>query len=362
MKRLLLATDAWPPQVNGVVRTLQHTVEELEKMGIETYVISPERFRKVPLPGYHEIGLALTWPGQIGKIIEKIRPDAIHIPVEGPIGVATRAYCLRRGLAFTTSYHTRIGDYVWKRYRIPVDAGFAYQRWFHNKGAALMVQTNSLMQELSSRGFKNLKYWGRGVDTTFFTPKDRDALDLPRPVFGYIGRVSREKNLDAFLKLDLPGTKVVVGDGPDRNRLMGIYPEVHWLGYRSGEDLVRAYSALDVFVLPSKFETFGLVLLEALACGTPVAAYPVHGPIDVIRDVRVGILDHDLKAAALKALSLDRNLCRQYALAFSWAESTRQFAGNLVPIPGWVWQSRKTTLLTSVSLRKKDKIVDENRP
>jgi len=160
MKRLLLATDAWPPQVNGVVRTLQHTVEELEQMGIETYVISPERFRTVPLPGYHEIGLALTWAGQIGKIIEKIRPDAIHIPVEGPIGVATRAYCLRRGLAFTTSYHTRIGDYVWKRYRIPVDAGFAYQRWFHNKGAALMVQTNSLMRELSSRGFKKSKILG----------------------------------------------------------------------------------------------------------------------------------------------------------------------------------------------------------
>lgn len=360
MKKLLLATDAWPPQVNGVVRTLTHTVQELEKLGVETHVISPRDFRTVPLIGYHEIGLALTRPGHVGKIIEKIRPDAIHIPVEGPIGVATRAYCLSRGIPFTTSYHTRIGDYVWKRYRIPVDAGFSYQRWFHNKGAALMVQTNSLMQELSNRGFKHLKYWGRGVDTTFFVPKERDTLNLPRPISGYIGRVSKEKNLDAFLKLDLPGSKVVVGDGPDRTRLMGIYPDVHWLGYRTGNDLIEAYSALDVFVLPSKFETFGLVLLEALACGTPVAAYPVHGPIDVIHDSSVGILDHDLKTAVLKALALDRNHCRQYALSFSWAQSTAQFLENLAPISTRVWSKQKITML-DFALRKKRNVFDDNR-
>jgi glycosyltransferase involved in cell wall biosynthesis len=331
--RILIASDAWYPQINGVVRTLTAVVGELERVGHDVEVLGPDRFPTVPMPSYPEVRIAVAPGVKLARMMDAFQPDAVHIPVEGPIGLAARRHCLRRGWPFTTSYHTRAGLYFKAKFGIPHDLVLVLQRWFHNAGNGFMVQTDSLERELRTKGFTNIRRWCRGVDTELFRPVyARGLLDLPRPVFTYVGRVSAEKNLDDFLVLDLPGSKLVVGDGPQLQSYRERFPDVVFAGWKRGEELSRYYSASDVFVLPSRFETFGLVLLEALACGLPVAAYPVHGPIDVIGKAPIGVLDQDLRRAALRALAIPRNLCREFALRFSWRRSAEEFLGNLMPI------------------------------
>jgi glycosyltransferase involved in cell wall biosynthesis len=342
--RILIATDAWKPQVNGVVRVFETTARHLRSFGHEVEVVGPDRFRwTVPAPSYPEVRLAL--PVGLGRTIERFGPEAIHVPVEGPIGLAARAWCRKRGVPFTTSFHTRFGDYF--EARLGVDRGRFYrlQRWFHDAGAAFMVQTDSLERQLAGYGFRNIRRWGRAVDTDSFRPWrddpgfDPDFARLPRPIFLYVGRVAREKNLEAFFALDLPGTKAVVGEGPQLAEYRARWPEVRFLGYRHGEALAQHFASADVFVLPSRFETFGLVVLEALACGTPVAALPVPGPADIVGGrPDVAVLSEDLRAAAIAALDLDRQACRRFAESFSWEACTRQFAANLVPIEGAPWR------------------------
>ena len=331
--RILIASDAWYPQINGVVRTLSAVVDELRSLGHDVEVLGPERFPTVPMPSYPEIRIAVAPGIKLARLMDDFAPDAVHIPVEGPVGLAARRHCLRRGWPFTTSYHTRAGIYFEEKFGVPHDLVLALQRWFHNAGNGFMVQTDSLERELRTKGFVNIRRWCRGVDTELFRPIEAHGLmDLPRPVFTYVGRVSAEKNLDDFLGLDLPGTKPVVRAGPQLASYRERYPEVVFTGWKKGEELSRYYSASDVFVLPSRFETFGLVLLEALACGLPVAAYPVHGPMDVIGRAPVGVLDNDLRHAALRALAIPRALCREFALRFSWRRSAEEFVGNLMPI------------------------------
>ncbi|KAA0968645.1 glycosyltransferase family 1 protein [Aureimonas fodinaquatilis] len=341
--RILIATDAWHPQINGVVRVFDTTARLLREGGDDVKIIEPGMFPTVPAPGYKEVRLAVAPGHKIGRIIEDYQPDAIHVPVEGPIGLAARNYCRKRGLPFTTSFHTKYGDYLEKRIGGGIDFAYAVQRWFHNGGNRIMVQTKTLEEQLDERGFHNIAAWGRAVDAKAFYPCrddpqfDKDFLDLPRPIFLYLGRVAREKNLEAFLDLDLPGTKLVVGDGPQLGALKTRYPAVHFTGYRTGEDLARHFSAADVFVFPSRFDTFGLVILEALACGTPVAAFPVPGPADIIGQSPHGVLSEDLRSAALEALKIDRAGCRKFAEGFSWQECTAQFRTNLMTIPKEKW-------------------------
>ena len=332
--RIVIATDAWLPQINGVVRTLSTIARELEAMGHRVAVIGPDRFVTVPLPSYPEIRLAVAPGRPLARLLDAIAPDAVHVPVEGPIGLAARRHCLKRGWPFTTSYHTHAGLYLEAKLGISGRYARAWQRWFHNAGRGLMVQTDTLERDLDATGFRNLRRWCRGVDTEHFRPiEGPPPFDLPRPIFTYAGRVSAEKRLEDFFRLELPGTKLVVGEGPQLAEYRARYPEVVFAGWQTGDDLVRHYAASDVFVLPSRFETFGLVLLEALACGVPVAAYPVHGPLDVIGTAPVGVLDEDLRTAALRALDISRQACRAFALQFSWRRSAEDFLANLVPIP-----------------------------
>jgi glycosyltransferase involved in cell wall biosynthesis len=335
--RILLVTDAWPPQVNGVVRTLQRVKAECEALGHAVEVISPDRFRTMPCPSYPEIRLAL-WPGRrIAARIEAVRPDAIHLATEGPLGITARRQCLRRRLPFTTAYHTRFPEYVSARLHLPLGVGYAVMRWFHRPSRAVMVATASIRRELEARGFTNVADWCRGVDTELFRPDRAPALELPRPVFLYVGRVAVEKNLGAFLAMPIrAGSKLVVGDGPQLAELRARYPAAHFAGARSGEDLARHYASADVFVFPSLTDTFGLVLLEALAAGLPVAAYPVPGPLDVIGGSGCGVLDPDLGRAAAQALEIPRARCREYALKFTWRRCAEQFLHNLHPADAMV--------------------------
>jgi glycosyltransferase involved in cell wall biosynthesis len=327
--RVLIATDAWRPQVNGVVRSLEHVASEAPAFGAEVVLLTPDRFRTVPLPGYAEIGLSLATPGAVRRHLEEHAPTHVHIATEGPIGLTTRRVCLRQGRPFTTSYHTRFPEYLALRGLVPKEWTYAALRRFHGASCGVMVSTPSLEAELSARGFRRLMRWSRGVDTSLFRPRTEPAFAFARPVFLFVGRIAVEKNLDSFLSLDLPGTKVVVGDGPQRAALAAAYPEVPFLGLLTGEDLARVYAAADVFVFPSLTDTFGIVLLEALACGVPVAAFPVSGPADVIGSSGCGVLDDDLKRAALAALAVSRERCRAHALTFSWRESARQFFHNV---------------------------------
>lgn len=330
--RIALATDAWFPQVNGVVTTLARTRDELQRLGHEVLYITPENFRTVPLPSYPEIRLAL-WPGRrVAKLLDDFAPDAIHVATEGTLGLATRAYCLRRRLPFTTAYHTRFPEYVQLRTRLPLKVGYAMSRWFHGRAVRTMVATASLRDELSQWGFRNLAPWSRGVDTNLFRPRPRTNDADPRPKFLYCGRVAVEKNIEAFLSLDLPGTKIVVGDGPDMEMLRKKYPEVRFTGYRKGEPLAETISQADAFVFASRTDTFGIVLIEAMACGVPVAAFPVPGPIDIIENGVTGILSEDLHTAALQALNLSRAACVAAASRYTWEASTRQFVANLATI------------------------------
>ncbi len=326
---VLVATDAWRPQINGVVRSLEHMAAQAPAQGARVTFLTPERFRTLPMPSYPEIRLSLTTPGRIARLIREIGPDCVHIATEGPLGFAARAACLGDGRSFTTSYHTRFPEYLSARVPVPERWSYAALRRFHNAGAACMVSTPSLARDLADRGFTNIVPWTRGVDTALFRPREDAAPDGKRPVFLFVGRLAVEKNVAAFLALDLPGTKVVVGDGPARAELERIDPTARFLGALTGEDLARVYAAADVFVFPSLTDTFGIVLLEAMASGVPVAAYPVMGPVDVVGDTGCGVLDTDLRRACLEALRIPRERCREHALTHSWAESGRQFFGNI---------------------------------
>jgi glycosyltransferase involved in cell wall biosynthesis len=327
--RVLVATDAWHPQVNGVVRTLTSLARTAKGLGVDIEFLSPDGFRTFPLPTYP--GLRLAWPrrSRIAARIEETNPDAIHIATEGPIGHAVRAYCVRRGLPFTTSYTTRFPEYISARAPIPESWIYAALRRFHNAASVTMVATPSLTAELKARGFSRLGMWTRGVDTDLFNPDRAIELPFPRPIFVCVGRVAVEKNLEAFLSLDLPGTKMVIGTGPCEAELKRKFPAAKFLGQIENGKLAAHVAAADVFVFPSRTDTFGVVQLEALASGLPIAAFPVTGPKDVVADHPVGALDEDLRAACLAALDLDRSACRAFALNYSWENSARQFVGHL---------------------------------
>ena len=330
--KILVATDAWHPQVNGVVRTLTSLARSAAALDGDISFLTPEGFPSLPLPTYPGLRIALPNRGEIARRIVQAAPEAIHIATEGPIGWAVRGYCRRNKLAFTTSYTTRFPEYVEVRTGIPASAGYAVLRHFHAAASMTMIATASLRQELAGRGFRKLGSWTRGVDTELFNPNSPAKLDLPRPFFMTMGRVAVEKNLEAFLSLDLPGSKVVVGDGPQKAQLAQKYPDAIFLGEKKGADLTAHLAAADVFVFPSLTDTFGVVQLEALACGTPVAAFPVTGPKDVIADHPIGALDQDLRSASLRALTMSREACRNFALERSWENSARQFIGNLTAL------------------------------
>ncbi|GIK79424.1 MAG: glycosyltransferase family 1 protein [Pseudorhodoplanes sp.] len=329
LKKVLVATDAWYPQVNGVVRTLTSVARVAQSLGTQIVFVTPQEFHTVPLPTYPDIRLALPPPRAIAGRIHAERPDFIHVATEGPIGHMVSRYCRRHGLAFTTSFHTRFPDYVSARAPIPRTWVWAWLRRFHRRGAGVMAATPRLASELLERGFHNVMLWPRGVDADLFRPARSGDLALRRPIFLTVGRVALEKNIEAFLSLDLPGTKVVVGDGPARAELERRFPDAVFLGAKQGEELARIYAAADVFVFPSKTDTFGLVLLEALASGVPVAAFPVAAPRDVIGDAAIGALDWDLGRACLRALTLSRQACRSFALGMTWEASARCFLSHI---------------------------------
>ena len=330
MKRLLIATDAWAPQVNGVVRTFERMVDEFGRLGIDVTILAPSDFRTIPCPTYPDIRLAVSRPRTVRAAIVAAEPDHIHVATEGPLGFIARRWCLSKRRMFTTSFHTKFPEYIRARAPIPKSWTYSWLRRFHNAGSGCMVATPSLERDLTQHGFRHLMRWSRGVDGAVFRPRGDDrALDLPRPICLYVGRVAPEKNLEAFLSLDLPGSKVVVGEGPARRALESAFPEVHFLGFREGEALAETYAAADVFVFPSRTDTFGIVLLEALASGVPVAAYPVTGPADVVGGAGVGILSEDLRTATLAALQIPRERCREFALSYGWQASARQFLDNV---------------------------------
>jgi glycosyltransferase involved in cell wall biosynthesis len=328
---ILIATDAWHPQVNGVVRTLTTMAEAARTLGVEVSFLTPQSFRTFAMPSYPDLRLALPHPAKIARLIADARPDSIHIATEGPIGLLVRRYCRQHRLPFTTSFHTRFPEYISARLPVPESWIWTALRWFHGASQAVMAATPALANELRARGFRNVVLWPRGVDTGLFHPRAAD-MGLPRPVFLCVGRVAVEKNLEAFLELDLPGTKLIVGDGPARASLARKYPQAVFAGSRQGEELADIYAAADVFVFPSKTDTFGLVLLEALASGLPVAAFPVTGPRDVIGTAPVGALNDDLQAACLSALTISPLACLEFAAGHSWEASARMFIDNITNI------------------------------
>ncbi len=339
--RILLATDAWEPQVNGVVRTLSRVTEELRAMGHEVDVVSPEQFPTFPLPTYPEIKLAIGAYEPVQERFKQFEPEAIHIATEGPIGLAARRICLEWKLPFTTSYHTKFPEYVSARLPLPLAAGYTYMRWFHKPSGRLMVATPTMRDELAKHGFRNLSPWSRGVDTDIFKPREPGDADpfegLARPIFLNVGRVAVEKNIEAFASLDLPGTKVVIGDGPQREELAEKYPEVKFLGAKFGDELARYFGGADVFCFPSLTDTFGLVILEAMAAGVPVAAFSAPGPVDIIPGSNAGVLapgqTDGLQEACLACLDLDRVVVRKFAEKFSWRACAEEFFRNLQPYP-----------------------------
>ncbi len=326
--RILIATDAWRPQVNGVVSTLERMTQAAAEFDAEFEFLTPQGMWSAPMPSYPEIRLALPNLWRIGRQIEEAAPDHIHIATEGPIGWLTRHYCLRRNRLFTTSYHTRFPEYVSARFGVPERLTYAWLRNFHSPSAAVMAPTPTIGADLTRRGFARVRLWTRGVNHSFFRPRIERALDLPRPIFLSVGRVAVEKNLEALLSLELPGSTVIVGDGPARRGLERRYPHAHFLGAMHGEALAGAYASADVFVFPSRTDTFGIVLIEAMASGLPVAAFPAPGPIDVVVPA-AGVLDEDLRAACLKALTIPREKAREHSLRFTWRESAQQFLDNI---------------------------------
>jgi glycosyltransferase involved in cell wall biosynthesis len=327
--RVLIATDAWHLQINGVVRTLTSLAHSARHLGVMIDFLTPEGFSSVQVPTYPGLRFALPDRYEVARRIEQAGPDAIHIATEGTIGFFVRAYCFRYGLPFTTSFTTRFPEYISARFPIPVSWGYRGLRWFHSPAAVTMVSTPSLMAELAQRGFNKLGMWTRGVDTEMFRPEHAVGLGFPRPIFLTAGRIAVEKNLEAFLSLDLPGSKVVIGDGPQEAELRGRFPGVKFLGRLEGNVLAAHIAAADVFVFPSRTDTFGVVQLEALACGVPVAAYPVTGPKDVVGNHPVGVLHDDLRVACMDAIHIPRRACRAFALTRSWETSARQFIEHI---------------------------------
>lgn len=355
--RILLVTDAWYPQVNGVVRTLDTLRQRLIDGGDTVEYLTPNGFKTMPCPTYPEIRLAFVGPGTIKKVVAAFRPDAIHIATEGPLGLAARLYCAKAGLPFTTAFHTRFPEYIHARARVPVTWTYALLRWFHGPSQSIMTPTKTVQEDLQSRRFPNVRLWTRGVDTVLFKPGKSERVPGEKPVLMYVGRVAVEKNIHAFLDLDIAGTKVVVGDGPMIDHLRRKYPDVQFVGAKHGDDLTRHYNAADVFVFPSKTDTFGLVMLEALACGVPVAAYPVMGPKDVITDPKAGCLDEDLKTAVETALTLNRGNARAFAETFSWDECARLFKSFLAPFDA----SLLPEATTSPAAQQGQSVADRNQ-
>ncbi len=354
--RIIVISDAWKPQVNGVVRTIERTAQTLEAQGHECVVIGPEHFKTVPAPTYPEIRLAL-WPyGRLKRMLNTL-PRAetkVHIATEGPLGWAARRYCRRYNIPFSTAYHTKFPEYIAARAPIPKAWTYALVRRFHRASVSVMVATDTLWRLLEDHGFKNLKTWTRGVDTTLFQPREPIPLDLPKPIAVYVGRVAVEKNIEAFLDAEFAGSKLVVGDGPALAELKAKYPDVTFVGSKSGEELARYYSTGDVFAFPSLTDTFGLVMLEALACGVPVAAYPVTGPLDILGDHNVAVLGDDLAQSMTKALGIDPQACRRFAMTYSWEAATRQFLDNLPPatLIGGAERPSATTTTTSPAIQE----------
>ena len=327
--KLLLVTDAWAPQINGVVRTLQAVVRGLEAKGWEVKVVHPGLFKSFPMPSYQEIRIAWdVW--RLKDIIKEFAADCIQIETEGPLGLAARNICIRNDFRFTTALHTKFPEYIHLRTGIPLVVGYSYLRWFHSRAHSTLVTTQSMKEELMRYGMDELVVWGRGVDTEAFSPCARTNRDSPK--LTYVGRVSVEKNIRDFLDLEMDAEKVVIGDGPSREELMKEYPDVKWLGYKVGEELAFHYSDSDVFVFPSRTDTFGLVMLEAMSCGTPVAAYPVTGPIDVVVNGVNGHLSDSLEIAVKEALKVDRSGCRSFALDNSWSRVVDVFQSNLIHV------------------------------
>jgi glycosyltransferase involved in cell wall biosynthesis len=328
--RIMIVSDAWFPQTNGVVNTLAQTAAWLGRFGHEVRLVTPRDFRTFPCPTYPEIRVALLPQRKLAAGIAAFRPQALHIATEGPLGFSARRYCISHGLRFTTSYHTQFPQYLRSRLPIPLAASYGLLRWFHGAAQSCMVSTQGVQAELAARGFRNVVRWQRGVDTQLFRPQSKDFLDLPRPIAACVGRVAVEKNVAAFLRMPWNGTKLVIGDGPERQRLQAQYPDAVYAGFRFGEDLAAHIAAADVLVFPSLTDTFGLVNLEAMACGVPVAAFPVTGPIDVVQDGITGALDTDLARAAQRALRIDPRACRERARRSSWDTCTHEFESNLV--------------------------------
>ena len=335
-RRVVIVTDAWKPQVNGVVRTIDNTRRELVRMGVEVTIVSPQDFRTVPCPTYPEIRLSLTTPARLIRIIEDYAPDALHIATEGPLGWCARQSATARGWHFTTAYHTRFPEYIRSRTGLPLGPSYRLLARFHRRSAAVLVPTQSMVAVLRARGFERVTHWSRGVDHDIFYPRmAQSALpDARNPVFLYAGRLAVEKNIEAFLSLDLPGQKWVVGDGPAAVSLRRKYPRARFLGMLEPEVLARVYSEADVFVFPSRTDTFGLVMAEAMACGLPVAAFPVPGPLDVVGDSGAGVLHEDLRQACLGCLAIARSTALARAAQFNWKQASLQFLLALRPMRG----------------------------
>ena len=331
--KILIVSDAWEPQVNGVVRTLKMTRREMELKGHQTEIISPLGFRSIPCPTYPEISLAITTRREMERRIDRFSPDCLHIATEGPLGWLARRIALQRKWPFTTAYHSRFPEYVQARFHVPVSWIYALLRRFHNAANFTLAPTPAIVADLKARGFHGARLWSRGVDLALFEAVGERDVGVKRPIFLYVGRIAVEKQVDAFLRLDLPGEKWVAGEGPERQRLQAKYPQARWLGVLNGDDLARLYRSADVMVFPSVTDTFGLVMVESMACGTPVAAFPVPGPIDVIGNSAGGVMHSDLREACLRALELPRDQVRKRAEQFSWTTATDQMLAALQVIP-----------------------------
>jgi len=347
--RIAIVSDAWRPQINGVVRTIETVVRLLQAEGHEVEVFGPDRFRTLPCPTYPEIRLSLFPSARLAHMLTLFAPDAIHLVTEGPLGWAARAFCIKHDIPFTSAYHTRFPEYVHARIRLPISWSYAFVRRFHAPSSGVLVVAQTIRDELASRGFKNLVPWSRGVDITAFKPRQRDTHEGERPIWLYAGRVAIEKNIKAFLDLDLPGTKWVVGGGPQHRELQRRHKDVRFFGSVGTEELSCRYAQADCFVFPSRTDTFGLVMVEALASGVPVAGYPVPGPLDVVTTPKVGALDEDLRAACLAAIDCDPADCRAHAETFTWAQCARQFRDTLRQIPRNAWQPLKRRVVPNAA-------------
>ncbi len=329
--KILVVSDAWHPQTNGVVNTISCTTACLEELGHQVIMLTPDKFKTVPCPTYPEIRLSVFPKKKVQTFLNAHEFDAIHIATEGPLGIAARNYAMKNKLKFTTAFHTKFPDYIKARIGLPISISYYFLRWFHQQSGAVLTPTNSIIEELNDYKVGNPVYWPRGVETEFFRPLPNRKPNK-EPVYLFVGRIAIEKNIEAFLSLELIGKKIVVGDGPLLSKLQSSYPQTTFLGKKNKKELPEIYNQADVFVFPSRTDTFGLVLLEAMACGVPVAAFPCAGPIDVIGDSRAGCLSENLSEAVVGALKIPRNIARAHALKYSWLEATRLFLEQQIQI------------------------------